>query len=119
MTSQYGFIQLVTASWSNWVAQTDPSVLATVTHVQLRNDKAHGGYDVHISAWNADQTVVDRLAAALGGPSNDGWEPNSSVTAHQWSLAFERDGLSWHLTATTPVTAKQPVSVVTANGVTL
>lgn len=101
-------LEHVTASWSAWVAQADPDVLATITHVQLRSQlKLGGGYDVHISAWEADQSVVDALAAALGGPSDDGWEPKSGNSDRQWSLYFNRDGLNWALTATTPKKAAE------------
>lgn len=95
-------IQRVTASWAAWVDQADPDVLEQITNVQLKNQPAGGGYDVHISAWDADQDVVDRFATALGCPTDKGWEPKSGINARQWSLAADRDGLDWHLTATTP-----------------
>ncbi|MCA1841652.1 MAG: hypothetical protein LC792_00415 [Actinobacteria bacterium] len=91
-------IEKVTAAWSEWMARTPPEVLASVTHVQLNNE-GHGGYDVHLSAYDADQDVADRLAAALGCPSNLGWEPpQPSRSARQWSLNMVRDGLDWHAT---------------------
>lgn len=93
-------LQRATAAWSEWVAQADPAVLATITNVQLNN--YGGGYVVHIACWDADQKVVDRIASALGCSSNEGWEPESDRSDRQWSLNLERDGLDWHVTAITP-----------------
>lgn len=95
-------LQKVTAAWSRWVAQTDQAVLDTITFVQLRNRDNGGGYDIHISAWEADQAVADALAAALGCYAGEGWEPTSGNCKRQWFIQVDRDGLNWALTATTP-----------------
>lgn len=96
-------IENATAAWSDWVRRTAPDVLDAITNVQL-NDEGHGGYDIHLSAWNADQLVVDSLASALGCPTNEGWKPKGNgVTERMWSLDVKRAGLSWHVTAIQPI----------------
>lgn len=91
----------VTEALAAWLARTAPDVVASITHVQLRGETRRGGYDIHISAWNADQLIVDSLASALGCPTNEGWYPgDDSPTAWQWTLDVERGGLHWHVTAT-------------------
>lgn len=91
-------IRELAEAWAVWVRETPDDVLAPITHVQL--NQYEGGYDVHISAWDVDQAVVDGLASALGCPTNDGWVPSSGKSKRQWSLAVDRRGVDWHVTAT-------------------
>lgn len=91
-------LQEITASWVVWTRLVPPDVMGSITHVQLNQHE--GGYDVHITAWDADQTIVDKLARALGFPTDEGWEPKSGNTKRQWSLDGQRDGLWWHVTVT-------------------
>jgi hypothetical protein len=95
----------ITASWNAFAENAPAGVLESITVAQLAA-RAHG-YDVHLTLWDVDQGAVDRLAAALGCPTNEGWAPAQEKggaarkrTRRQWSLDLTRDGLRWHVTAT-------------------
>lgn len=91
-------IRQLTEAWTEWVRLAPDAALDAITHVQL--NQKEGGYDVHIMAWHADQRTVNRLAKALGCPTDKGWEPDNPHTKRQWAIDTVRDGIQWHLTAT-------------------